>query len=217
MSAEPFVVMAKPAGPICKLACRYCYYPGKRALFPAGEHFRMHEQVLEAYVRSFIEASPGPLVHFAWHGGEPTLLGREFYRHALELQQRYLPSGWTCLNNLQTNGVLLDEPWCRFLAEHRFQVGLSIDGPARLHDTYRRDQGGRPTHERVMRALRLLRKHGIDPDVLCTLNALTAAQPAEVYRFFLHAGVRWLQFLPVVEPDGRRWCVRALRHASGAG
>ncbi len=195
----PFVVMAKPLGPICNLSCRYCYYLGKTSLFPVGEHFRMTDDMLEAYVRSFIEASPGPVVQFVWHGGEPTLLGVGFYHQALQLQERYLPPGWTCVNNLQTNGVLLDDEWCAFLAEHRFHVGISIDGPARLHDACRIDNAGRPTHRQVTRALRLLQRRGIHPDVLCTLNTVTAPHPVEVYRFFLDHGVRWLQFLPVVQ------------------
>ncbi|MDE3096249.1 MAG: anaerobic sulfatase maturase [Chloroflexota bacterium] len=198
-TAEPFVVMSKPSGPICNLDCRYCYYLGKTSLFPAGEHFRMTDTVLEAFVRSFIEASPGPVVHFVWHGGEPALRGLDFYRRALALQERYLPTGWTCINNLQTNGVLLDDAWCAFLAEHRFHVGVSIDGPARLHDACRTDKAGHPTHAQVMRALTRLQRHGIHADVLCTLNAVTAPHPAEVYRFFIDHGVRWLQFLPVVQ------------------
>jgi len=199
VSATPFIIMAKPSGPVCNLDCRYCYYLGKTRLFPAGERFHMTTDVLETYVRSFIEASPGPVVHFVWHGGEPTLLGAGFYRNALEFQTRYLPPGWTCINNLQTNGVLLDDEWCAFLAERRFHVGISIDGPARLHDACRTDKAGRPTHELVVRALRLLQRHGIQPDVLCTLNAVTAPHAVEVYRFFLDHGVRWLQFLPVVQ------------------
>ena len=197
--SEPFVVMAKPVGPVCNLDCRYCYYLGKAELFPSHERFRMSRDVLEAYVASFIASSPGPVVHFVWHGGEPTLAGVGFYRQAVELQRRYLPAGWRVVNNLQTNGTLLDEDWCAFLAEHHFAVGISIDGPAHLHDAYRSDRRGRPTHDRVMRGLRLLRAHGIDPDVLCTLNAVTAAHPLDVYRFFLDEAVRWLQFLPVVE------------------
>ena len=200
MSAtDPFVVMAKPVGPICNLDCGYCYYLGKRELFPPGEHFRMAPRVLESYISSFIASSPGPVVHFGWHGGEPTLAGIEFYRQVVELQDRYLPAGWRCLNNIQTNGTLLDERWCSFLAEHHFAVGLSIDGPANLHDASRPDRRGRPTHERAMRGLRSLRAAGIEPDVLCTLNALIAAQPTEVYRFFVDQNVQWLQFLPVVE------------------
>ncbi len=198
-ASEPFVVMAKPVGPVCNLDCRYCYYLGKTTLFSSNERFRMSPEVLEAYVASFIAASPGPVVHFVWHGGEPTLAGVGFYRRALELQRRHLPDGWRVVNNLQTNGTLLDEAWCTFLAENHFAVGISIDGPAHLHDAYRGDRRGRPTHDRVMRGLRLLRAHGIDPDVLCTLNAATAAHPSEVYRFFVDEAVRWLQFLPVVE------------------
>jgi uncharacterized protein len=194
-----FVVMAKPVGPICNLECRYCYYLDKKDLFPSGGSFRMRPEVLENYVSSFIAASPGPIVHFGWHGGEPLLAGVEFYRHAVELQRRHLPAGWRCLNNLQTNGTLLDERWCKFLAEHHFAVGISIDGPASLHDAYRVDKNAGPTHAKALRGLCLLRAAGIEPDVLCTLNALTAVRPREVYRFFLENDVRWLQFLPVVE------------------
>ena len=200
--AEPFVVMAKPVGPVCNLDCGYCYYLGKRDLFPAGERFRMGHDVLEAYVRSFIEASPGPVVHFVWHGGEPTVAGLDFYREAVAVQARHLPPGWTCLNNLQTNGSLLDDDWCAFLAEHGFAVGLSIDGPARIHNAGRPDRGDRPTHARVMRGLHRLRAHGVEPDVLCTLNSVTASAPLEVYDFFLEEGIGWLQFLPVVSRDG---------------
>ncbi|MHB1599166.1 MAG: anaerobic sulfatase maturase [Acidimicrobiales bacterium] len=202
MSAAPFVVMAKPVGPLCNLRCSYCYYLGKTAMYGRGERFAMRDDVLEAYVRSTIAASPGPVVHFVWHGGEPALAGVGFYRRALELQRRHLPGGWTVVNNLQTNGTLLDDAWCAFLAENRFAVGISIDGPARLHDACRVDRRGRPSHERVMLGLRRLRAHGIEPDVLCTLNAHNAAHPAEVYRFFLEEHVTWLQFLPVVVRDG---------------
>jgi uncharacterized protein len=191
--------MAKPIGPLCNLACDYCYYLGKTSLFPAGERYRMSDEVLEAHVRSVFEASSGPLVCFAWHGGEPTLAGLDFFRRAVELQQRHLPEGWSCLNNLQTNGTRLDDGWCSFLAENGFAVGVSIDGPARFHDRSRPDRRGLPSHARVMRGLARLRAHGIEPDVLCTLNALTATAPLEVYRFFLAEGVRWVQFLPVVE------------------
>lgn len=200
--AEPFVVMAKPAGPVCNLDCRYCYYLDKSALFGARRRLRMSTDVLDAYVASFIAASPGPLVHFVWHGGEPTLAGIDFFREALESQRRHLPPGWRAINNLQTNATLLDEAWCEVLAEHRFAVGVSIDGPARLHDAHRVARGGAPTHDRVMRGLGLLRAAGIEPDILCTLNALTAAEPLEVYRFFVEQGVRWLAFLPVVERAG---------------
>ena len=202
IEADPLVVMAKPVGPLCNLDCRYCYYLDKTGLFARGERYRMSDAVLEAYVREFIAASPGPTVHFVWHGGEPTLAGRELYRRALDYQARYLPQGWRAVNNLQTNGTLLDDRWCSFLAANEFSVGLSLDGPAALHDAGRPDRRGRPSHERALRGLELLRSHGIEPDVLCTLNAATATAPLGVYRFFLDAGVRWLQFLPVVRRTG---------------
>jgi uncharacterized protein len=200
--AEPFGVMAKPIGPLCNLACDYCYYLGTTSLFPADERYRMSDAVLEAHIRAFIEASPGPLVYFAWHGGEPTLAGLGFFRRVVELQQRLLPEGWSCLNNLQTNGTRLDGEWAAFLAEQGFAVGISIDGPARLHDRSRPDRHGLPSHARTMHGLARLRDHGVEPDVLCTLNARTASAPLEVYRFFLAEGVRWVQFLPVVERAG---------------
>ena len=199
---EPFVVMAKPVGAVCNLGCDYCYYLGKQDL--VGGPARMTPAVLGAYVRAMIAAAPGPLVHFSWHGGEPTLAGLDFYRQAVEAQREALPAGWRCLNSIQTNGTLLDDRWGAFLAEEGFAVGLSLDGPAHLHDASRRDRRGRPTHARAMRGLAVLRDHGIDPDILCTLNAYTAAAPIEVYRFFLAEQVRWVQFLPLVErtPDG---------------
>ncbi|MHB8319839.1 MAG: anaerobic sulfatase maturase [Acidimicrobiales bacterium] len=204
-SVEPFVVMAKPTGALCNLDCSYCYYLPKAQLFPAGERFRMRPEVLEAYINAVIAASDGLVVQFAWHGGEPTLAGLDFFRNVVELQERHLPPRSRCVNHLQTNGTLLDDRWCSFLAEHRFAVGISIDGPAEVHDALRRDRRGRPTHARVMRGFRRLREAGVEPDVLCTLNATTAAYPLEVYRFFLDEEVRWLQFLPVVEalPSGR--------------
>ncbi len=200
---DPFLVMAKPAGPVCNLACGYCYYLPKRALFPPGEQFRMKPAILAAYISSYISSSPGPIVHFVWHGGEPTVAGLDFYRQVLALQTKYLPKGWQCVNNLQTNGTLLDEKWCRFLAENRFTVGLSIDGPAHIHNACRPDRRNRPTHDRVMRGLGLLRSSGIEPDVLCTLTSISAKEPQTVYRFFIDIGVKWVQFLPVVErrPD----------------
>ena len=215
---QPFVVMAKPVGPACNLKCDYCYYLDKAQLFPPRESLKMRHDVLETYIASFIAASPGPLVHFVWHGGEPTLAGIDFYRRVVELQDRHLPDGWSCLNNLQTNGTLLDEAWCAFLAEQHFTVGLSIDGPSYLHDAFRTDRRGRPTHARAMAGLRLLRAHGIEPDVLCTLNSANVEHPAQVYRFFVDEGVQWLQFLPVVKrtADGAVSCSSVTPEAMGS-
>ncbi len=199
--ASPFLVMAKPVGPLCNLDCSYCYYLDKRSLFPAGERFRMRPEVLDTYIAAVIAASPGPLVGFVWHGGEPMLAGLDFYRHATELQEQHLPEGWRCLNTLQTNATLLDDAWGAFLAKHHFSVGISLDGPTRLHDMGRRDRLGRPSHARALRGLQILRTHGIEPDVLCALHARNCAHPLEVYRYFLDLGVTWLQFLPVVRRD----------------
>lgn len=204
-TGEPFVVMAKPVGPICNLECSYCYYLDTAGLYSRPHQFRMSDGLLETYVRQYIEASPGPFVHFVWHGGEPTLAGLDFYRRAVELQRRYLPAGWTCWNNLQTNGTLLDDEWCSFLAEEHFQVGLSIDGTPRLHDAYRKDRNGEGTYALVAAAARCLQAHGIQPDLLCTVTSAAAEDPMGVYRALRDMGTGWLQFLPIVGrgPDGQ--------------
>lgn len=198
----PFHVMTKPIGPVCNLDCAYCYYLRKDALFAAGEDFRMSAEVLEGFVHDYIAAHPGPHVDFAWQGGEPTLMGLDFFRRAVALQKRYLPGGWTCANALQTNGTLLDEDWGTFLREEGFLVGISMDGPAELHDVYRLDKRGRPTHAAVLRGLRLLQRLGVEHNVLCTVHRGNACHPLEVYRFFREAGVTWLQFIPIVERSG---------------
>lgn len=194
----PGVVMVKPVGPICNLRCEYCYYVEKVAMFPADERYRMSDKTLESLVRSFFEASSGPDVHFVWHGGEPTMAGIDFYRKAVDLQRRYLPTGWECHNSLQTNGTLLDARWARFIVENGFSVGLSLDGPAAIHDLGRPDRHQRGSHERAVRGLQVLREHGVDVDVLCTVNARTSESPWDVYHYFLDLDVRWLQFIPVV-------------------
>ena len=165
----------------------------------------MSDGLLETYIRQYIEASPGPVVSFTWHGGEPTLAGLDFYRKAVEFQRRYLPPGWSCWNNLQTNGTLLDDEWCSFLAEANFDVGLSIDGTPRTHDTYRKDHGGRGTYERVAAAARRLQAHGIQPDLLCTVTSTAAEEPVAIYRALRDLDTGWMQFIPIVrrDPDGR--------------
>ncbi len=199
-----FNVMVKPVGPICNLHCEYCYYIHKDELYPAGENFRMSERLLEQYVRDYIAAQPGPEVTFAWQGGEPTLMGLPFFRKFLEYQKKYLPAGWRASHSLQTNGTTLDDEWCALLKEHNFLVGISIDGPADLHDRYRKDKGGHPSHERVMAGLRLLQKYEIDYNILCVVNNINAQQPLAVYRFFRDIGVQWIQFIPIVERVGER-------------
>lgn len=198
-----FHVMAKPTGPLCNLDCRYCYYLEKARLYPEERRWRMDDATLEAYVRRMIEAQPGGEIAFAWQGGEPTLLGVDFFRRAVALQRRLCPPGRTVSNSLQTNGTLIDDGWAAFLAEHRFLVGVSVDGPADLHDRYRVDRGGRPTHERVLRGIDRLRRHGVAFNLLCTVNAGNAAEPRRVYRFLRGLGTPFLQFIPLVERCAR--------------
>ena len=202
---EPFVVMAKPVGPVCNLECSYCYYLDTASFYERPHRFRMSDALLETYVRQVMEASPGPVVPFVWHGGEPTLAGLAFYRRAVELQQRYLPNGWTCWNNLQTNGTLLGEEWCSFLATEHFDVGLSIDGTRWLHDAYRKDRRGRGTYERAVAGVRRLQAHGIQPDLLCTVTSAVAKDPLGVYRALRSLDTGWIQFIPIVRrgPDGQ--------------
>lgn len=205
MNHEPFVVMAKPVGPLCNLQCSYCYYLDTERFYNSPHQFRMTDAILETYIRQYIAASPGPVIQFTWHGGEPTLAGLGFYRLAVELQKRYLPEGWTCWNNLQTNGMLLDDEWCSFLADARFDVGLSIDGTQWLHDEYRKDHKGHGSYERAVEASRRLQAHGIQPDLLCTVTSATAKEPEAVYRALRDLETGWIQFIPIVRymPDGQ--------------
>ena len=198
----PLAVMAKPVGSRCNMRCAYCYYLDKGKYSENRKQTRMSFDLLERLIRQTIAASPGPTVSFTWHGGEPTLAGLDFYRKALELERKHLPKGWEAWNNLQTNGLLLNEGWCRFLKENRFDVGLSIDGPAAVHDKNRRQLGGAGTFERVSAAVRRLREAGIEPDLLCTVNAVSQEQPLEVYRALREMQCGWVQFIPVVIRDG---------------
>ena len=203
-TGEPFVVMAKPVGPLCNLECGYCYYLKTGQQYEHSDTFRMSDVLLETYVRQYIEASPGPTVTFVWHGGEPTLAGLDFYRRAVDLQKRYLPPGWNCWNNLQTNGTLLDEEWCSFLADAHFDVGLSLDGTSWVHNIYRKDKRGRGTYDIAVSAVRRLQAHGIQPDLLCTVTSDTAKDPVGVYRALRDLNTGWIQFIPIVrrESDG---------------
>jgi uncharacterized protein len=193
--------MAKPSGSQCNLDCTYCYYLSKESLLEQPRAPRMTPQVLEAYVKQTLRANSGPEVVFTWQGGEPTLMGISFYRLALQFQKKHARPGQKIHNDLQTNGTLLDEEWARFLNESEFLVGLSVDGPAHLHDLHRVDKGGRPTFERVWAASRLLKKHGIPFNALACVNRETARRPLEVYSFLVDEfGADRVQFTPVVEP-----------------
>lgn len=193
-----FHVMTKPIGPLCNLDCRYCFYLEKENLFPANENFKMPDAVLETYVRQYIESQPGPEVSFAWQGGEPTLLGVDFFRKVIAFQQRY-SDGRKIGNALQTNGTLLDDEWCEMLRAHDFLVGVSIDGPASLHDAYRVDKQQRPTFDRVMGGIALLKKHGVEFNTLTVVNRVNSRSPLEVYRFLKEVGSGFIQFIPLVE------------------
>ena len=196
-----FHVMVKPRGAVCNLACRYCFYLKKEQLYPDGS-FRMSEALLEDYVRQYIAAQQVPEVTFAWQGGEPTLMGLDFYRKAVELQARYRRPGMRVLNAFQTNGILLDADWCRFFHEHNFLVGLSIDGPRALHDTFRLDQGDQPTFARVLRAAELLQAHQVEYNTLTCVSAANAPHGLEVYAFLrdtVHS--RYMQFIPIIERE----------------
>ena len=200
-----FHIMAKPIGPTCNLRCEYCFYCEKEALFSGEQNFRMSDEILEAYIRENIALnSAAPEIPFAWQGGEPTLLGLDFFRKVLELQAKY-GNGATITNALQTNGTLLDEEWCRFLAEYKFLVGLSLDGPEDIHDRYRVDRGGKPTFQRVMRALKLMRKHDVAFNILACVPKETSKRPLDVYRFFKEQDAQFIQFIPIVErmPDAK--------------
>lgn len=200
--AAPLAVMAKPVGSRCNMRCTYCYYLEKGKYSESRKQTCMSYTLLEKLIRQTIAASPGPIVSFTWHGGEPTLAGMEFYKKALELERKYLPKGWEAWNNLQTNGLLLSESWCRFLKENRFDVGLSIDGSAEVHDANRRLVNGAGTYARVSAAIRRLREAGVEPDLLCTVNAVSQERPLEVYRALRDAGCGWVQFIPVVIRGG---------------
>jgi len=195
-------IVAKPIGPACNLDCAYCFYLEKKALYGSGEDFRMPDEVLAAFIGRYVEAQPTPVVEFVWQGGEPTLLGVDFFRRVVELQRPFAGRK-TITNSLQTNGTLLDDAWCRFLKQHNFMVGISLDGPREVHDRYRRDKAGNGTFDAVMRGLKLLQKHGVEYNVMASVARETARRPLEVYRFFKKLKVEFIQFVPIIErrPD----------------
>ena len=195
-----FQVFAKPVGSICNLGCSYCYYLKKEHFYPKSEPFTMPDDLLEEYIVQHIDASPGPVATFSWHGGEPTVLGLDYFRKIVALQRKHQPPGCRLVNGIQTNGTLLDEDWCRFLAAEGFAVGLSLDGPQELHDRYRVTKGQEPTHAQAMRGYELLRHHRVYCDILCVVHAENVRYPSRVYRFFKEIEAQYLGFLPLVEP-----------------
>lgn len=198
MPVAGFHIMTKPIGPICNLDCKYCFYLEKEKLYPETRHWAMSQATLERYIQQYIAAQAADEVHFAWQGGEPTLLGVEFFRTAIALQQKHA-AGKAIHNALQTNGTLIDDEWGEFLAENRFLVGVSIDGPRELHDHYRVDKGNAPTFDRVMRGLDALKRHRVEFNTLTVVNRRNSQVPLEVYRFLKEIESGFMQFIPVVE------------------
>jgi len=196
-----FHVLAKPTGAICNLDCTYCFFLSKESLYP-GDRFRMADDVLDAYVRQLLEAQTADEVTIAWQGGEPTLMGVDFFRRSLEAVERHRRPGQRVQHTVQTNGTLLTDEWCELLAANDFLVGISIDGPRELHDAYRVDKRGEPTFDKVMQGFELLVAHGVDTNVLCSVHAANQDHPLDVYRFFRDdLGLRHIQLIPIVERD----------------
>ena len=198
-TVQAFHLMTKPRGAICNLDCKYCYFLSKERLYPNSK-FRMSETLLEEYTRQYIHAQNVSEVTFAWQGGEPTLMGLEFYKQAISYQQKHKKAGMRIYNSLQTNAVTLDDDWCAFFAQHDFLIGVSVDGPKHLHDAYRVDKGGAPTFDKVLKGIDLLKKHGVQFNILTTVHAENADYPLEIYRFFRdNLQVQFMQFIPIVE------------------
>jgi len=200
-----FQVFVKPTGPVCNMRCRYCYYLDKKKYYPGEKSFQMPGLLLEEYIVQHIEASSDEIIRFSWHGGEPTLLGLDFFRRVLELQNKHQPVGQLIVNGLQTNGLRLDNRWGEFLSREKFSVGLSLDGPRELHDRYRRDRSGRSTFSQTLRGYDILKKHGVSTDILCVVHEGNVRKPLEVYNFFKEIGATYISFLPLVarEDPGR--------------
>ena len=193
--------MAKPTGAQCNMECDYCFFLKKDRLYP-DSNFRMSDEMMEAYIRQTIEGHRVPEVTISWQGGEPTLMGLDFYRRSVEVEKKYIKPGIRIENTLQTNGVLIDEEWCKFFHENNFLIGLSLDGPRHLHDAYRHDKRGKSVFNKVVRAVRLMQKHDVEFNILCTVNAINSQHPLDVYRFFRdELEAHYLQFIPIVERD----------------
>lgn len=204
--AKPLYVMLKPAGAHCNLACKYCYYLEKNKLYPTAQRHLMSDEMLEQFTREYIEAQTMNQVLFTWHGGEPLLRSIDFYRKALSLQQKYA-GGRRIDNVIQTNGTLLTDEWCEFFAQNHWLVGISIDGPQPDHDHYRLTAAGKPSWQKVMQGIKLLKKHGVEWNAMAVVNAYNVNHPLEFYRFFKENGCQFLQFTPIVE--------RLTRHEDG--
>lgn len=204
--AKPLYVMLKPVGSACNLACQYCYYLEKELLYPNNKRSWMSEETLETFIQQYFLAQTQPYVSFTWHGGEPLLRPISFYKKALKLQQKY-GKGFYIENSLQTNGTLLTDEWCRFFKENNFLIGLSIDGPAIVHDAYRQTLSGKGSFQKVLNGIRLLNKHGVEWNAMAVVNAQNVKDAATFYNFFKSINCHFIQFTPIVE--------RLVPHADG--
>ncbi|WP_306571965.1 anaerobic sulfatase-maturation protein [Segatella buccae] len=205
--SKPLYVLAKPVGASCNLRCKYCYYLEKSHLYRNASARVMSDELLERFVQEYIQAQTMSQVLFTWHGGEPLMRPLSFYRKAVALQEKYA-FGRQIDNTIQTNGTLLTDEWCEFFKEHNWLVGISIDGPQEFHDEYRRTASDKPSWQKVMRGIRLLRKHGVEWNAMAVVNDFNAGYPLEFYHFFKEMGAKYIQFAPVVErmaahSDGR--------------
>lgn len=196
--ARPLYVMLKPAGSLCNLRCKYCYYLEKNALYTEQKNHVISDEILDKFIREYIEAHTSPDVLFCWHGGETLMRPISFYRRAIELQRKYA-RGRRIDNTIQTNATMLTDEWCEFFRENNFLVGVSIDGPQEFHDEYRRTATGKPTFHKVMQGIRLLNKHNVEWNALAVVNDFNADYPLEFYNFFKEIGCHYIQFTPIVE------------------
>lgn len=199
---RPFSVMIKTVGPVCNLDCDYCYYLEKDALYPGKKfnlaNFRMNDDVLEKLIKDYIHSQPQQRIEFIWHGGEPTLLGVDYFRKAVEIQKRYA-NGKDIANSFQTNGTLINDEWAEFLADNHFLCGLSIDGPQKFHDNHRRFPNGNGSWEKVVECAHIFRKHGVEFNTMSVVNASNSKQPVAVYEFLKELGSKFMQFSPIAE------------------
>jgi len=192
-------VLAKPTGATCNLDCKYCFFLSKEMLYP-DSRFRMADELLEAYIQQLVESHRTPEVTLAWQGGEPTLMGLDFFKRSVDLAEKYKGPGQIVTYTMQTNGTRLDDEWCAFFKKNNFLIGLSVDGPREIHDTYRVNKGGQGTFDQVMRGWEYLKKHQVEFNILCTVHAANADHPVEVYRFFRdELGANFVQFIPIIE------------------
>ena len=201
---SPFHVLAKPIGPICNLACEYCFYLDKTdSLFSKVEDFKISDETLENFIKSYIEQQPenNPEINFAWQGGEPTLMGVDFFKKVIKLQEKHNVKRKKIINSLQTNGTLIDDEWGIFLYENKFLVGISIDGPEEMHNKFRKNKNGEGSFKSVMSGLKILKKYNIEFNILTVVQSDNSKHPEKVYRFLKSTGAKYFQFIPIVEPQ----------------